>query len=694
MAYSTARARVRSALCATLLCTAATTTAAHADTSSPAIQLPAVTVTGESEPALTVPSTAEATRRIERTPGAVEVVPDTAWRDGAATTMKDMLDYTPGVFVQPKWGEDSRLSIRGSGLSRNFHMRGVRLYQDGIPTNAADGSADFQELDPTAYRYVEVYKGANALRYGASSLGGALNFVTPSGHDAALVDGRVDLGSFGLRRLQLSSGAADGAVDGYVTGSFLSQDGFREHSGGESKRASGNVGWRIGDGVETRFYLTVTDIQQDIPGSVTKETALTDPEPATANNLRLDYQRNMESVRFANKTTVRFDDSTVEFGGYAINKNLIHPIFQYLDYTYNDFGAFARVVDEHRLLGHRNTVTAGVDLFGGWVDNRQYANLSGSKGALLSGSEDRSLTVTGYAENGFGLTDRLTLVTGVQLVHAKRERVDEVDDATDTSGEADYSFVNPKIGLLWDVAPGWQAFTNLSRSGEAPTFGELNFTTASLADVQPQYATTFEIGTRGRREDFTWDLSLYRAHLENEYQYFDLGGGFYRVTNADETLHQGVEAAVGWAPVKGVFDSGPTPDRLWINAAYTFSDFRFEDDPTYGDNELPGAPRHYLRAELLYKNPLGFYAGPNVEWVPEAYYVDNANTQDTEAYALLGFRAGYELSENLSFFLDARNLTDEAYIASSSVAATASASSALYEPGSGRAVYAGMRLRW
>ena len=117
---------------------------------------------------LTSPNTAEARAENDRTPGAVELVPDTAYKASTpATTIKDALDYVPGVFAQPKWGDDTRLSIRGSGLSRNFHLRGLQLYMDGIPINTADGFGDFQEIDPTAYRYIEVYKGANALRFGA-----------------------------------------------------------------------------------------------------------------------------------------------------------------------------------------------------------------------------------------------------------------------------------------------------------------------------------------------------------------------------------------------------------------------------------------------------------------------------------------------------------------------------------------------
>src|SRR3546814_7315090 len=59
-------------------------------------------------------------------------------------------------------------------------MRGVSLLVDGIPINLADGSGDFQEIDPLMLSHLEVWRGANALRFGASGLGGAINAVTPS----------------------------------------------------------------------------------------------------------------------------------------------------------------------------------------------------------------------------------------------------------------------------------------------------------------------------------------------------------------------------------------------------------------------------------------------------------------------------------------------------------------------------------
>src|SRR5690606_9172205 len=67
---------------------------------------------------LTVPNTAQATGQIERTPGGVEIVPDTQFKNTPANTIKDVVGWVPGVIAQPKSNIDNRVSIRGSGLTR------------------------------------------------------------------------------------------------------------------------------------------------------------------------------------------------------------------------------------------------------------------------------------------------------------------------------------------------------------------------------------------------------------------------------------------------------------------------------------------------------------------------------------------------------------------------------------------------
>ena len=128
------------------------------------------------------------------------------------------------------------------------------------------------------------------------------------------------------------------------------------------------------------------------------------------------------------------------------------------------------------------------------------------------------------------------------------------------------------------------------------------------------------------RPDVTWDLSLYRAEIKNELQCLRTSPfSLCTVVNANRTVHQGVEAGLGVAFLKSVFAQ---EDRFWFNLAYTYNDFFFDNDVKWGNNRLPGAPPHQIRAEVLYKHPSGFYAGPNVEWMPKAFFADNANTSD------------------------------------------------------------------
>ncbi|NBY53211.1 MAG: hypothetical protein EBQ53_06215 [Betaproteobacteria bacterium] len=154
-----------------------------------------------------LPDIGAARARLDQVPGGTDVVDSERYRDGRASTLADMLQASPGVFAQSRFGaEESRISIRGSGLQRTFHGRGLLLLQDGVPLNLADGGVDMQAIEPLATRYTEVYRGANATPYGATTLGGAINFVSFSGRDAPGLQARVEAGSFGYKRASVGYG--------------------------------------------------------------------------------------------------------------------------------------------------------------------------------------------------------------------------------------------------------------------------------------------------------------------------------------------------------------------------------------------------------------------------------------------------------------------------------------------------------
>jgi iron complex outermembrane receptor protein len=193
---------------------------------------------------------------------------------------------------------------------------------------------------------------------------------------------------------------------------------------------------------------------------------------------------------------------------------------------------------------------------------------------------------------------------------------------------------------------------------------------------------------------------------------FQIQPGLTQTVNAGRTIHQGVEAALDVDLFTGIFSRGgeaigqtegkksvvPTaselkPDRLVLRQVYLWNDFYFDDDATFGDNQLPGIPQHYYRAELLYEHPNGFYAGPNVEWVPKKYNVDSAETEFADPYALLGFKVGYRTERGFSVFFEAKNLTDKKYASTTSVVSTFTGQS-LFFPGDGRGFYGGIEWKW
>jgi iron complex outermembrane receptor protein len=662
-------------------------------------QAPAIDLTVTAPPIAPAAATldnAAAAAAARRVPGNVTILPASEFLDRPGTrTLQDMLELVPGVFARPKWGEDSRLSIRGSGLARNFHLRGVRLYQDGVPLNQADGSGDFQELDAAVLQRLEVLRGANAFPLGANTLGGAINAVTQTARSNPGVTLRGEAGSNGFARGLLSYGAEAGPADAFVAFSTLTAEGWRQHSASRNARVNANLGYRLSEEAETRFYLAYNNIWQQIPGAVTRDQALRNPRGAAAANLTNDYMRNIETTRIANRTAWQpMEGLLLEAGLGLVRRELDHPIFQYVDQRNDDLSAFARATWDGRLLGLENRLVVGANAAVGATDSNRYVNVGGRPGARTASSMDRARTNDLYLENSLRVRPDLALVAGVQAGEAYRASRDRFLNDGNQSGSGSWAWVNPRLGAIWSVTEEAQLFANLSWSTEPPTLSDLTplVPLGGYARLDAQRATTAEIGARGQIGAVRFELAAYRSWMRDEIQL--LAGptpGTSLAQNLDRSIHQGIEAGADWLALRDGLAAG---DTLRLRGAYTFSDFRFDGDRVFGDNQLPGAPRHLMRAELRYAHPAGGWIAPNLDWVPQAFFADNANRVKTDAYLLFGLRAGWDVAPGVSAFVEARNLGDTRYIGSASVATVANAGSLLFEPGLGRQAFAGLQLRF
>ncbi len=650
-------------------------------------QLPTINVIANAESSLTAPNNSQAREEINQTPGGVAIVESKAFENKYSLNLQDTLAYVPGVYTQKRFGEEVRISVRGSGLSRGFHMRGLELLQDGAPFNLADGSADFQEADTLAFQRLEVFKGSNALKFGGSTLGGAVNMVSKTGKSNPGDQIRLEVGSFGTKRFNVQSGRDFGDSDMFISLTGTSSNGYRDHSAQENLKLNGNFGKKIGEAAETRFYLSANSIDQELPGSLSRSNALNNPKMADATAISRDQKRDMRSVRVSNKTSFVLDDGDkMDVGAFLNVKDLSHPISIFIDQKTVDYGIFTQRSGEYNLANHRNTFLLGVRTHFGKTDARVFQNIRGTKGALTSNSDQSSKNATIYGENHFFLTQKLSLVTGAQLSWSKREEDNYL--TLKESDEKIYRSFNPKIGMLYEAAKDMQFFANVSKSHEPPTFSELTQSgTVGFTPLDMQKAWTAEIGTRGNRGIVDWDVSLYRSWIRDEMLQYTVGSGIPAATfNAQDTIHQGIEIGLNLKIAENIFAKS---DKLKINNAYTLSDYRFDKDRQYGKNIIAGQPRHFLRSELRYDQS-AWFAAPNVE-VASSAQVDFSNTVQSPGYAILGFTAGYNLSQNVSFFLDGRNLLDKNYIATFSTAVSGAGN--VFYPGDGRAFYAGLKIK-
>lgn len=633
------------------------------------------------------PVVAQARKRLSETPGAVSVISQESYQDRFAVGPDDILRDAPGVYAQKKWGGDIRISIRGSGIGNANHNRGLLLAQDGVPLNEADGYGDSQIADPLITRFTEVYRGGNALRFGGALLGGAINMVTPTGRTAGFDNRlRVDGGRYGQHREHLALARQHGDWDVFAAVTNQRGQGYRPQSQQNIQFGSLNVGRTFGEDREVRVIVNGSNINQEIPGALTRAQFDADPGQAAPGNYANDQARNSRGVRASLRTTWRLSDSTVFEGAvYGVWKDLDHPIFQVIDQESRNYGAFGRLDWEGELGGRRADAYAGLWLRSGDLDSNFYANVRGARGAPTSRTRQNAQAADVFGEGRLFVTDHVAVVAGGTWGRAEREyqqyRVPGVTMAFDLKASKDYEWFAPRVGLLWEDERGVQVFANVTKSVEPPNHGSLSPTGAGFAPVKAQEAWTAEFGARGRRGPLTWDVTVYRAWLDGEMLQFTVSADRPATTfHADETIHQGIEAALDWEIVDG----------LRLRQTYTLSDFRFQDDVQYGDNRLPIAPKHFYRTEFRYQHPAGWFIAPSVEWSASDIWVDYRNTTKAPSYAVFNLGAGYAVNERLSLLLDIRNLADRDYISNVQAQIAATAASAAYWPGDGRSVFGGV----
>ena len=480
--------------------------------------LPVLEVTGKNDPSR--PNKFSLKEDLAAVPGGTNLI-DLDESHTTNMTLTDVLGNEPGVIMQEFFGgnDQPRLNIRGSGIQDNPVDRGVQLLYDGLAVNQPDGSFVLGLLPMDQIRYLSVYRGANALEYGSSTLGGAINMTarTALNSDNFI---RLQAGSYDTFNGSMGVGGQSGKWDYYVGGGHSKSDGYRSQSDAERTNLSINTGYRDGN-FENRTWFNYTDNKFQIPFVLQKEIAKDHPTSVTGdghagaypapsnlpgpalmhpvygwnanggwdgifNAHKRDPHRDTEQFRLANKTHIKSGNSEHEIGFYGevlddtFTDPLSHVVVESenigLNYTFFNKGNYLTSDDQFLLSLSLNTGDMPTEY---WVNNPE----NGSKLFRFGDLDlDANNATLGLQYTG-ALSEKMQLIVGLQLLHSERNidgsastppslgNFDKV--IVDIKHDLSYSAVNPKLGLIYAVNDRVNIFSNISRSSEAPTFNHL-----------------------------------------------------------------------------------------------------------------------------------------------------------------------------------------------------------------------------
>ncbi|WP_339441193.1 TonB-dependent receptor family protein [Pseudomonas proteolytica] len=663
---------------------AAALTISHLAQAQEALQLAPLQVTS------TELSEGEAAQaQLKQVPGGTNYVDMASVEQGRVSSNEDVLKYQAGIYAKAANNEGTKISIRGSGINRGPGSHASGLYEtiDGLPLTGPGGTP-YELKDPLWLSRVEVLRGANGFDRGALALGGAVNYVTRTGYDAPKLRVRYEAGSHGYAQREISSGQVLGDADYYISLTDAEYDGFQQQSAGSGKGVAANFGYRFNPDLETRFYFRYRETANDSPGKLTRQQIEHSPRAANAVNLARDSKRLQPgSTWIANKTTLQLDDNA------RIEAGLVYHDYPMdlregtnrLKVAYTDISGTLNYIRQDTLLGRDSKTTVGLRTTQGMPNNgvSEYVRVpAGATATFAPGTKTRDYSYLGsdtvlHVSNDLELLPDLWLTTGLAAIYTRRETEVTYPETHAPLSTHDWDYA-PRVGLRYDFNPQLQVYGNLSRSVEPPhawsmIWGSNKFfpketnnpasgLTREGVELQNQTATTLEVGGRGEAWFGQWDLALYHSLVRHELLSVETQAATLNTSqvvaesNASPTIHQGVELSL----TSPLWDGG-NAGRLALRQAYTYSNFHYRDDPRFGDNTLPGIPKHYYQTQLRYSHPSGFFSSLNGEyssWVA----VDYANSYYAKAYGLLGATIGYDApKQDWQAWIDLRNLTNQRY---------------------------------
>lgn len=591
---------------------------------------------------------------------------------------EDVLRRIPGVNIK---GEEE------TSIVANFGLRGLSaseskslLLEDGVPVAPGlfIGNDRYFNTRIQRVEQVEILKGSSSLRYGPSTIGGVVNYISKTPDDGAKVSGRV--GSFNLREMNIEAGGRNVSGDAYagVVATYADSDGFMD-KGYKMSDVMLKAGTAIGNNqrVGVKFSFHENDANISYRGILLDEyRAGADRNPAPDDWYLQERQAvdlNHEwliSDSTTLKTLFYWSDVSRDYWRYSVDTpaSNVAGRWVYTDALTGNNRSFERLGAETRLsIAHAfGGLTADTEFgFRAMTEESNDIRIRATRQQDRSGTNDRHRvdsadSVAVYVQSRIELTERLALTPGLRVEDYEQTRLFLTqNNATATTSNAEFL---PGVGVTFDVTPAAQIYGGVYRAF-SPASNGVALDGLTDQNLDGERSTNYELGIRGAEGPLSYEVAAFAMDFSNQVVTGNSDPNLSR-SNAGETEHYGMEFATGYD-----FGGGFSVDSnaTWIPT----SEFKTGD---FQGNRLPYAPKvlanvglNYsvdrLQAALTAHHRGEQYGDPSNQMNLPAGAGGGIWGGLLPAYTVVDLTAQYNIADGFDVFGAVKNIADKKYIA-------------------------------
>lgn len=631
-------------------------------------------------------------------PASISDVPAAELREDAlGVNLSDDIGFVPGLLARNRnnYAQDQQISIRGIGANSTFGVRGVRIYQDGIPQTGPDGQGQVSQLNLDSAQRIEVLRGPFSALYGNSS-GGVIQIFTADGKAPGEVRSDIGYGSFGTFRAGVDASDAVGPLAYNVGFTHFFFEGYRPHQSARSESLNGKVAYRLGRRSKLTFIANILSRPDaNDPLGLTAAEFAADPDQTDAAALQFNTRKSLQQQEGGLVLDLGVTDrQSIRLMGYYGHRSVLQFLSipagaqkaptssgGVIDLDRQFGGSDARWTWKGPLLGRPLSWVVGVSYDTQNELRRGYDNFAGStlgvQGALRRNENDIARNIDEYTQASWELVPHWTLTAGIR--HSEVRFLSEDHFITpangNDSGGTTYTASSPVLGLLFAARPWLHLYASYGQGFQTPIASELAYRPDGAPglnfDLRPARSDNSEIGAKLRiSRGLTGGIAAFDTLTRNEIVVATNVGGRSTYQNAGRTRRSGAEASLDYR------FAGSWRAQI----AYTYVDAIYIDPyltcagaPCAVANQLissgkrlPGVPHNDAYARIEWGQPLGWRASLTGQYI-SAIAVNDANTEFAAAYPVLDVSGGYaaELgSTRLSVFLRLNNILDRRYAGS------------------------------